>query len=54
MPTERPTIVVWYCEVCGYWRKEKATAIHQTTNPDDPTGKMAVHVLHPKEFVLAS
>lgn len=44
-------ISVWVCDECGYWRQEKTTGRHQTTNPADPTGRMVVHLLRSAEFV---
>jgi len=47
-----PRVKVWYCDECGYWRKEQATGRHQTTNPYDPNGHMVSHQLREVEFVL--
>lgn len=47
-------ITVWFCEICGYWRKEKATGRHQTDNPQDPRGKLVVHDLIAVEFIHAA
>jgi hypothetical protein len=44
-------ITVWVCDQCPYWRDQKTTGRHQTPNPDDPRGKMAVHELREAKFV---
>ncbi len=43
-------ITAWVCDMCGYWRKEESTRRHQTTNPSDPNGRMAVHILREATF----
>jgi hypothetical protein len=45
-------IVVWVCHECGYFRLDKTTGVHQTTNPDDPYGRLVIHKLVPETFTL--
>lgn len=45
-------ITVWACPVCGYWREDKSSGVHQTANPDDPTGRMVRHDLDAVTYVL--
>jgi hypothetical protein len=47
-------ITVWLCDECGYWRKDQATGVHQTSNPDNPRGRMVVHELRAVEFTRSS
>jgi hypothetical protein len=44
-------ITVWACDECDYWRQEKSTGVHQTTNLDDPHGRMARHPLREATFI---
>lgn len=49
-------IKVWACvePSCGYWRQEKTTGMHSTTNPTNPTGALVSHALVETEYVLAN
>lgn len=44
-------ITVWVCDECGYWRQEKTTGVHQTTDPKNPNGSLVKHDLREAEFV---
>ncbi len=46
-------VTVWFCDECGYWRKDESTGVHQTTNPANPNGAMVRHPLRAVEFVPA-
>ena len=48
------TITVWVCDECGYWRKEKATGVHQTNDPTDWRGRMVTHPLREAVYVPVS
>jgi hypothetical protein len=45
-------IRVWVCDECDYWRKDRSTGVHQTTNPANPNGRMVIHELHEAEFAV--
>lgn len=51
MPEQsRNRITVWFCDQCGYWRKEKATGKHQTNDQENWRGPMVVHELREATF----
>jgi len=43
-------VTLWVCDTCGYWRSDRATGIHVSTNPEDPMGKMLRHELREAIF----
>lgn len=45
MTGERPRLFVWFCDECGYWRKDESTGVHTANNPADPGGPMLRHAL---------
>lgn len=47
-------IEVWVCDECDYWRQDKSTGVHQTSNPKDPRGAMVTHPLRKAVFVEAA
>lgn len=44
-------VTLYVCDECGYFRAEYSTGRHQTPNPKDPRGRMAVHDLKAVKFV---
>lgn len=38
-------IVVWYCEKCGYWQKQRGSGIHLAATPD--TTPRSAYTRHP-------
>lgn len=43
-------ITVWACPICGYWRSEESTGVHQAF-PKDGRGRGERHVLEPTTYV---
>lgn len=46
-----PTIVVWACPRCGYWRSEKSTGVHMIY---EGTGPGVEHPLVQASYQLLS
>ncbi len=49
---EHLRITVWWCNECGYWRKEQTTGIHAAVNPRDRNGRFLSHPLRPVTFEM--